>query len=265
MLEEFADQAQGLRRRFQRPQLQMLPLVANPHVAGTHRLLDALCRALGRHGLRCLVVDAVPGAGGQDRALAQALARGAGLERWIEHVETHVAVLAADPAAWCAGADRALLARWSRALQQAAPDTDVVVFHAQAELLSRLFARHEVCPLVLCGDTPDSLTHAYAGIKTLSLQAGLRRQAVLLDLPRHEAQLPAAAVRLARCARDFLGAELHPLAWTHAMGASEQALAHQLSGLSIGLLREALEPPPPAPGHATMSTRPAAAPARVLH
>lgn len=243
MPDAIMDQAHGLRRLFMRQPLHMLPVVANPHVPGAHRLLEGLCRGLATRGLRCLVVDAAPGAGDIGAQAGRALERGIGLERWIERMNPHLSVLAADPAWWNGKASADMLARWSRALRHAAPDTDVVVIHAAADALGHLFDRHPVCPLVLTGESASSLTHAYAAIKTLTRHAGLTRHAVLLDRPGPLPELPPAATRLVRCVHDFLGGRVHPVAWTDSLTASETDLSRQLCRLSLSLLREAASPP----------------------
>ena len=69
-----------------------------------------------------------------------------------------------------------------RAVLEAAPECDVVLMHASASDLCRMFARTiqgdaEVAvtprPLLLADDRPASVTHAYAAMKLLTQRAGL--------------------------------------------------------------------------------------------
>ena len=71
---------------------------------------------------------------------------------------------------------------------EAAPQCDVVLVHASASDLCRLFARspdvERVRPLLLADDRPASVTHAYAAMKLLAQRAGLVVHDLLLGARR---------------------------------------------------------------------------------
>jgi hypothetical protein len=66
------------------------------------------------------------------------------------------------------------------ALTEAAPDAGVVIVHAEAAELGRLFARRAPRPLMLAADHPTSVTSAYANMKLLSQRHGLMAFDLLL-------------------------------------------------------------------------------------
>ena len=68
-------------------------------------------------------------------------------------------------------------------LQAAAPQARVVLVHAGAPDLARLFGRRALRPLLLAADQPDSLTHAYAAMKLLVMRCALMSYDLLLAAP----------------------------------------------------------------------------------
>jgi flagellar biosynthesis protein FlhG len=93
-------------------------------------------------------------------------------------------------------------------LQAAAPQASVLLVHAGASDLARLFTRRAMRPVLLAADHPESLTHAYAAMKLLAMRCGLMSYDLLLAAPPAGARLPLIAERLASCAENFLGAAL---------------------------------------------------------
>jgi flagellar biosynthesis protein FlhG len=94
-------------------------------------------------------------------------------------------------------------------VQGAAPQARVLLVHAGAADLARLYERRALRPLLLAADQPESLTHAYASMKLLALRRALMSYDLLLAAPPQHRRVPAIARRLAGCAESFLGAALH--------------------------------------------------------
>jgi flagellar biosynthesis protein FlhG len=98
------------------------------------------------------------------------------------------------------------------AIVQAAPTCDVVLVHASATDLCRLFSRsadfERLRPLLLADDRPTSVTHAYAGMKLLNQRAKFVVFDLLLGAATHSPRTERIAMQLATCADSFLGAVL---------------------------------------------------------
>lgn len=207
---EPTDQAQGLRRLFAAHTLRCLPIVSNPAIAFGGAMLERLCTVYAAQGLRTLVVDA------GERARAPRELTRFDLAEGIEPLSPQIAYLAARglPLRWvdASGSTAAFL----DAVADAAPDTDVVLVHASASDLARLFARRvqeeqatALRPLVLCDEHADSVTHAYGAIKLLAARAGLMAHDLLISAVPGSKRAALVAERVARCADGFLGAVLH--------------------------------------------------------
>lgn len=202
------DQAHGLRQLFAGQTLCLLPLVHNPHVPGTGAVMERVCAALADRGLRTLVVDAADSA-----SPAHQLAT-VDLVACIERLSPQVAYLAAGGLPMHYLDSRATLTGFIEALRSAAAavQADAVLLHAGALDLRRMFAGAAPRPLLLAGNRPDSLTHAYTAMKLLSQRLG----ALAYDLvvagdvsPRRARRM---GDRLADCADHFLGAALRQVA-----------------------------------------------------
>lgn len=206
-----ADQAQGLRRLFARSRLRIVPVLANPHMPFSGVLLERLCAALEAQGARTLVVDAADSA-----PLADELAT-MGLADCIRPLTPAMSYLAARGLPLRYVDAQGSTAAFLQAVVDAAPRTDVVLVHAGASDLARLFARQalvaEVVPLLLADDRPASVTHAYAGMKWLALRANLRVHHLLLEISAGSPRAEVIAQQIARCADTFIGALLRD--WTH--------------------------------------------------
>ena len=205
------DQADGLRRLFATARRCIVPVVSNPNVAFGGVMLERLCTAFAEHGKHTLVVDA-----GERANEAPELAR-LDLADGIECLSAQVSYLAARGLLLryvdATGSTRSFL----QAVNDAAPHCDVVLVHASAAELCRLFARSPGAdllgapncrPLLLADDRPASVTHAYAAMKLLTQRAGLVVHDLLLGAAPESPRSERIAMQIATCADDFLGAVL---------------------------------------------------------
>lgn len=202
------DQAHGLRRLFARQRVRFLPVVSNPHLAFGGVMLERLCTAVGERGLHTLVVDA------SERASAPSELAMIDLADAIEPLSPQVSYLAARGLAIRHVDAQGSTAPFLSALADAAPRAGVVIVHAPAGELARLFAHRAadaaqpVRPLLLADDRPASVTHAYASLKLLVQRAGLVVHDLLLGAAPHSPRAERIAMQIATCADDFLGAVL---------------------------------------------------------
>jgi flagellar biosynthesis protein FlhG len=204
------DQADGLRRLFAHARVRYVPVVSNPNVAFGGVMLERLCTAFAEHGKHTLVVDA------SERASVHAEMALLDLAACVEPLSPQVSYLAARglPLKFvdAQGSTHALL----QAVADAAPFADVVLVHASASELCRVFANRfarggaaqNVRPLLLADDRPASVTHAYAALKLLTQRAGLVVHDLLLGAAPQSPRAERIAMQLATCADDFLGAVL---------------------------------------------------------
>ncbi len=200
------DQARGLRQLFRGPSLCHLALVANPHVPGCAGVLERLGSALCTLGLRTLVVDAA------ETSPPAAELAGFDLRGCIERLSPQLSYLAARGLPLKHVDSRGSAAAWLDALQVAAPATQVLLMHADATDLARLYSRQTLRPLLLVGDGAESITHAYAALKLLALRRRLLSADVLVAqaaAPTARPRAAAVADRLGSCAARFLGASVH--------------------------------------------------------
>ena len=202
------DQAHGLRRLFEGHRVRFVPVVSNPHIAFGGLMLERLCAAFGGFGARTLVVDAGERAAGVDSAALLDLAL------HIEPLSHQLAYLAARGLpARCVDAD-GFTSAFLELVSDAAGDVDVVLVHAPAADLCRLFSRHdprhagrrEAFPLLLCDDRPSSVTHAYAALKLLAQRADLIVHDLLLGAAPESPRATRIADQLAACAELYLQA-----------------------------------------------------------
>lgn len=196
------DQADGLRRLFAGRRRSVLPLVANPHVAFGGVVLDRLAQALAAQGRQVLVVDAATNSPPPAELAAVDLAL------CIETLAPRVAYLAAGGLATAYVDTRGSAAGLIDAVQRAHPAADVIVVHADASDLARIFKQRAARPLLLGADHPESIKHAYAGAKLLATRCGLLTFDLLLAMPPRSPRAAAIVQSLAGCAETFLGALL---------------------------------------------------------
>ena len=197
------DQAHGLRRMFAGTRRQVLPLVANPHVPHCAVVLDRLAAVLAAQGRQVLVVDAAlhsPAA--QELAVLD-------LAACVERLSPRVSYLAARGLPMTHVDTRGCAGAFIDALQQAAPQADVVLLHAEAADLARLLMHRSARPLLIAADDPESVKHAYATCKLLARRCGLMTYDLLLAAAPGSPRAPSIAHTLGHCADGFLGALLH--------------------------------------------------------
>jgi flagellar biosynthesis protein FlhG len=200
------DQADGLRRLFAHSRVCIVPVVSNPFVAFGGVMLERLCTAFAEHGKHTLVVDA------SERANEFAEMALLDLAECIETLSPQVSYIAARGLPLRFVDASGSTASFLRAITTAAPQCDVVLVHASASDLCRLFARNadveQVRPLLLADDRPASVTHAYAALKLLTQRAGLVVHDLLLGAAKQSPRSERIAMQIATCADDFLGAVL---------------------------------------------------------
>ncbi len=204
------DQADGLRRLFAHAQVRFIPVVSNPHMAFGGVMLERLCSGFAEQGCHTLVVDAGESAP-EPSEIAQV-----DLAECIETLSREVSYLAARGLPLRHVDAQGSTAGFLDAISRAAPDADVVLVHASATDLCRLFMRHDTRaesitrprPLLLADDRPVSVTHAYAAMKLLTRRAGLLVHDLLLSAAPSSPRAERIAMQIATCADDFLGAVL---------------------------------------------------------
>ena len=252
-----ADQADGLRRLFAGVRTRFVAVAANPHVAfaglALERLAAAAAACLDSPQRQVLVVDAV-GAAPHEMAMLDLAA----CVEPLHDLAPNLAYLAArglplrhvDARGSCEG--------FLDALTQAAPDAAVVIVHAEAAELGRLFARRAPRPLLLAADHPGSVTAAYANMKLLAQRHGLMAFDLLLVAAATSPRTPRIAEQIALTADRFAGAVLHDWAAIDPAAArSERAVPASVLRLAHGLLGDAPPaalPPPRAPATAAWGT-----------
>lgn len=212
------DQAQGLRRLFASARPLPLAVVSNPQVAQGGLLLERLCTALGDAGRRVVVIDA-----GERSPAVRDLAA-VDLAGCVEPLSDRVSYLAARGLSLRHVDARGGTGGMLDAVAEAAPEVDVLLVHASASDLARVFSPHSAwrCgadgqsllrPILLADDRPASVTHAYAAMKWLVQRSGLWAHDLLLAVGRGSPRAQAIPHQLAGCADRFVGALLGHTAW----------------------------------------------------
>lgn len=197
------DQAQGLRKLFAGNRQRVLPLAANPHVAFSGVVLDQVTAALVQRGHRVLVVDAA------DRSPAPPEIAAIDLPACIETLSPQVSYLAGRGLPLAHVDTRGSASGFIDALMQAAPQCDVILLHANATDLARMFMRRAARPMLMGADHPESIKHAYASCKLLAQRCGLMTFDLLLAAEPGSRRVPSIAQTLASTADGFVGALLH--------------------------------------------------------
>jgi len=196
------DQADGLRRMFAGRRRHVLPLAANPHVAFSGLVLDRVAAVLAAQGRSVLVVDA-----GSASPPPHELA-GVDLAACVEPIATRVAYLPARGLPMNYVDTRGAAGGFIDAVQQAAPQADVVLLHADAADLARVLKQRAARVVLLGADHPESIKHAYASAKLLVRRCGLMTFDLLLAASALSPRAAAIATSLAGCTETFLGAVL---------------------------------------------------------
>jgi hypothetical protein len=193
------DQAYGLRRLFAHTQLLCIPVVSNPHVAFGGVMLERLCAAFTMLGKRTLVIDAA------ERSPEPDEIADIDLSACIEPLSSDVFYLAGRGLPLRYVDSSGSTAPFLEAVAQAAPQAEVALVHANAVDMCRLFSRSAAKPLLLADDHPNSVTHAYAGMKLLTHRADLKVYDLLLCVDPESPRADRIAAQLAACAEDFFG------------------------------------------------------------
>ena len=196
------DQADGLRRLFAGRQRHVLPLAANPHVAFAGVVLDRLAAVLADQDREVLVVDAA-----SSSPLPHELAQ-LELAACVEPIAPRVAYLPARGLPLAYVDTRGSAGAFIDAVQLAAPQAEVVLLHADAADLARLLKHRAARPLLIGGDHPESIKHAYASAKLLAQRCGLMTFDLLLAAAPQSPRAASIAASLGGCVEKFLGAML---------------------------------------------------------
>ena len=226
-----SDQADGLRRLFGAQRPRFVAVVANAEMAFSGLVLERLAGACSAAGRRTLVVDAAASAPAPHELVALDLAAG------IESLAPGLDYLAARGLPLRHVNSRGSCAGFLQAVAEAAPQADVVIVHAEASELGRLFVGRAVRPLLLAADHPASVTQAYAGLKLLAQRHSLMAFDLLLAALPDQPRVPRIAEQIALAADRFVGAALHDWA---CIDPTDSGVPRALARLVHGLLH--LEP-----------------------
>jgi hypothetical protein len=196
------DQAYGLRCLFAHTQVLFIPVVSNPHVAFGGVMLERLCAAFASLGKSTLVIDAA------ERSPEPDEMADVDLSACIEALSGQVYYLAAKGLPLRYVDTHGSTAPFLDAVANAVPQVEIVLVHAGAVDLCRMFMRGAARPLLMADDHPTSVTHAYAGMKLLTQRAGLKVHDLLLCVAPESPRAERISEQLATCAEDFFGAVL---------------------------------------------------------
>ena len=200
------DQAHGLRQLFAGSEARFVPLVHNAHVPGAGVVMERFCAAFADQGLRTLVVDAA------DTATSPNELATVDLASCVERLSPQVSYLAARGLPLHYLDNRASLAGFLEALRVVATQADVVLLHAGALDLRRMFVGRTPRAVLLAGNRPDSLTHAYTSMKLLSQRLGALAYDLVISGDVGQRRAQRMTERLTECADHFLGAALRNVA-----------------------------------------------------
>jgi hypothetical protein len=227
------DQAHGLRRIFPASRLRFVAVAANADVAFAGLALERLATACADEGRGVLVVDAA-------RARAADMAA-IDLAACVEPVGERLHYLAAGGLPMRHVDARGSCESFLDALAEVAPaEVGVVIVHADAMELGRVFARRAPRPLLLAADHPTSVTSAYAHMKLLAQRFGLMAFDLLLVAAAASPRSARIAEQVAITADRFCGAALHDWA------AIDPAAQHEQPAALRRLARDLCADPRPA-------------------
>lgn len=234
------DQADGLRRLFAGAGARFVPLAANPHAAFGGVAVERLTAALALLGHHTLIVDAA------DTSPAAPEAAALELGACIETLAPQVSYLPARGLPLRYVNTRGSSARLLDELAAVAPQAEVVLVHAGAADLARLFTQRTARPLLLAADHPDSVKHAYASLKLLVHRCGWMSCDLMLLGSPESARVPQIATSLAGCADAFLGAAVTRWAAIDPAGHASEAPSADLCRIAAAQMRVEDDPHPAA-------------------
>jgi len=253
------DQAHGLRQMFATAaDVAFLPLVHNRHVAFGGVVMERLCSAFGEQGLNTLVVDAA------DTASAPHELAPVDLAACVEPLSDNVSFLAARGLAMHYLDARATTAGFLRAVTEASPVANVVIVHAGAADLRRMFIGRTPRPVLLVGAHAASLTEAYAAMKMLSQRLGALTYDVVIAADVSPRRARAVSDRLSDCADHFLGAAVGLSAVVDPAAAPRAPVTAELLRLATAQLRRLEAPAEAAASLPAGALAPIAAPTRTV-
>lgn len=222
------DQADGLRRLFAGTRTRFIAVAANPDVAFAGLALERLASVCASAERKVLVVDAARGTPHELAAVD--------LAACIEPLGDHLSYLAAHGLPLRHVSSRGSCEAFLDAVTDAAPDAGVVIVHADAQELGRLFARRALRPLLLAADHPASVTSAYANMKLLAQRHGLMAFDLLLVAAANSPRTARIAEQIALTADRFAAAVLHD--WAAIDPAAHGDWPRALQRLAQGLLAD---------------------------
>ncbi|HET8871212.1 MAG TPA: flagellar biosynthesis protein [Aquabacterium sp.] len=198
------DQAHGLRQMFAARVIRFVPVVANPGAACGGVVLERLCAAYAGFGLSTLVVDA------SDQARPPSELADFDLSEGIEVLSPQVRYMPARGLPLRHVDARGSCATLLDALADASPQSDVVLVHASASELARIFAQRarqsNLRPLLFSNDQAEGLTDAYSALKILVQRGHWMAYDLVVCASQRSTQADEIARRLGQCADNFLGA-----------------------------------------------------------
>jgi flagellar biosynthesis protein FlhG len=232
------DQAEGMRQMFASRVLRFIPVVANPSAGCGGLVLERLCAAYASFNMHTLVVDA------SDQARTPCELADFDLSEGVEALSSQVSYMPARGLPLRFADARGSCSSLLDALGDASPQSDVVLVHATASELVRMFANRargiNLCPLIFTNDLAEGLKDAYAAVKVLSQRGGWMAYDLLVCATARSQQAAPVAERLGRCADDFLGVAQRD--W-QLLDPREPAIAdpnQKFMELAVSLLRGAL-------------------------
>jgi flagellar biosynthesis protein FlhG len=145
-----------------------------------------------------------------------------GLAPCIEHLSPTIAYLAAKGLPRRFVDTRGSAAHLLDELTRLVPDAQAVLLHASAADLVRLCTGRTLRPMVLSSEDPESVKHAYAGMKLLVQRSGWKSFDLVMMGPDRSERMASIAATLGECADQFVGACLHDWAGIDELGPPQQ-------------------------------------------
>ncbi len=232
------DQAHGLRQRFANRVLRFIPVAANTSAAYGGLVLERLCAAYASCGLNTLVMDA------SEQARTPCELAEFDLSEGVEPISLRVRYMPARGLPLRYANAHGCSGQLLEAMADASPQSDVVLVHARASELVRMFGARarglSLRPVLFTNDMSEGLTEAYAAIKVISQRAAWMSYDLLVCARSTSTQATQVAQRLAQCADDFLGVAQRSALLLDTDAHARDELNPRFMGLAAGLLQGAL-------------------------